>query len=74
MQENPCEIKGFLFSMFFLCCILCCILPKNNYFCFIRLLSLLLACLEGLKEQGRKGPVTEAIGKIEKHMSQEVHK
>lgn len=34
----------------------------------------LLACLKGLKEQGCNGPVTEAIGKIEKHMNQEAHK
>ncbi len=27
-----------------------------------------LACLKGLKEQGCNGPVTEAIGKIEKHI------
>lgn len=33
-----------------------------------------LACLKGLKEQGCNGPVTEAIGKIEKHMNQEAHK
>ena len=29
-----------------------------------------LACLKGLKEQGCNGPVTEAIGKIEKHINQ----
>jgi hypothetical protein len=33
-----------------------------------------LSCLKGLKEQGCNGPVTEAIGKIEKHMNQEAHK
>ena len=33
-----------------------------------------LACLKGLKEQGCNGPVTEAIGKIEKHLNQEAHK
>ena len=33
-----------------------------------------LACLKGLKEMGQNGPVTEAIGKIEKHMNQEAHK
>ena len=34
----------------------------------------LLACLKGLKEQGCNGPVTEAIGKIERHLNQEAHK
>lgn len=33
-----------------------------------------LACLKGLKEQGCNGPVTEAIGKIEKHLNQRAHK
>ena len=33
-----------------------------------------LACLKGLKEQGCNGPVTEAIGKIEKHLNIEAHK
>ena len=33
-----------------------------------------LACLKGLKEQGCNGPVTEAIGKIEKHLNQQAHK
>lgn len=33
----------------------------------------LLACLKGLKEQGCNGPVTEAIGKIEKHLNQRAH-
>ena len=32
-----------------------------------------LACLKGLKEQGCNGPVTEAIGKIEKHTNQKAH-
>lgn len=32
-----------------------------------------LACLKGLKEQGCNGPVTEAIGKIEKHLNQAAH-
>ena len=33
-----------------------------------------LACLKGLKEQGCNGPVTEAIGKIEKHLNLQAHK
>lgn len=33
-----------------------------------------LACLKGLKEQGCNGPVTEAIGKLEKHINQKAHK
>ena len=33
-----------------------------------------LACLKGLKEMGRNGPVTEAIDKIEKHINEEAHK
>lgn len=32
-----------------------------------------LACLKGLKEQGCNGPVTEAIGKVEKHINQSAH-
>lgn len=32
-----------------------------------------LACLKGLKEQGCNGPVTEAIGKIEKHLNRKAH-
>ena len=32
-----------------------------------------LACLKGLKEQGCNGPVTEAIGKVEKHINQAAH-
>lgn len=33
-----------------------------------------LACLKGLKEQGCNGPVTEAIGKMEKHINQKAHR
>ena len=33
----------------------------------------LLACLKGLREQGCNGPVTEAIGKLEKHINQKAH-
>lgn len=33
----------------------------------------LLACLKGLREQGCNGPVTEAIGRIEKHLNQKAH-
>lgn len=33
----------------------------------------ILACLKGLKEQGCNGPVTEAIGKMEKHINQKAH-
>lgn len=33
-----------------------------------------LACLKGLKEKGCNGPVTETIGKIEKHLNIEAHK
>ncbi len=32
-----------------------------------------LACLKGLREQGCNGPVTEAIGKVEKHINQKAH-
>ncbi|MBQ3404614.1 MAG: branched-chain amino acid ABC transporter permease [Oscillospiraceae bacterium] len=32
-----------------------------------------LACLKGLKEQGCDGPVTEAIGRIEKHINVQAH-
>lgn len=32
-----------------------------------------LACLKGLSEQGCNGPVTEAIGRIEKHLNQKAH-
>lgn len=34
----------------------------------------ILACLKGLKEQGCNGPVTEAIGKIEKHLNAQAHR
>lgn len=34
----------------------------------------LLACLKGLKEQGCNGPVTEAIGKLEKYLNTQAHK
>lgn len=33
----------------------------------------ILACLKGLSEQGCNGPVTEAIGKIEKHLNEKAH-
>ena len=33
-----------------------------------------LACLQGLKDQGCKGSVTVAIDKIERHINQEAHK
>ena len=33
-----------------------------------------LACLKGLSEQGCNGPVTEAIGKFEKHLNEKAHK
>lgn len=33
----------------------------------------LLACLKGLSEQGCNGPVTEAIGALEKHLNQKAH-
>ncbi len=33
----------------------------------------ILACLKGLKEQGCNGPVTEAIGRIEKHINKQAH-
>lgn len=32
-----------------------------------------LACLRGLHEQGCNGPVTEAIGKIEKYVNKKAH-
>jgi len=32
-----------------------------------------LACLKGLKEQGCNGPVSEAVGKIEKHLNEKAH-
>ena len=34
----------------------------------------ILACLNGLQEQGCNGPVTEAINRIEKHLNQNAHK
>lgn len=34
----------------------------------------LLACLKGLQEQGCNGPVTEAQGKLEKHLNKQAHK
>ena len=33
----------------------------------------LLACLQGLKEQGCNGPVTEAMDRIEEHLNQAAH-
>lgn len=33
----------------------------------------ILACLKGLKERGCNGPVTEAIGKLEKHINKAAH-
>lgn len=33
----------------------------------------ILAALKGLKEQGCNGPVTQAIGKIEKYLNQKAH-
>lgn len=33
-----------------------------------------LAALKGLSEQGCNGPVTEAIGKIEKHLNIQAHR
>lgn len=33
-----------------------------------------LACLKGLSEQGCNGPVTEAIGRIERHLNEKAHK
>lgn len=32
-----------------------------------------LACLQGLKEQGCDGPVTEALAKLESHLNQAAH-
>lgn len=31
------------------------------------------ACLQGLKEQGCNGPVTEALNKLDKHLNQAAH-
>ena len=33
----------------------------------------ILSCLKGLQEKGCNGPVTEAIGKIEKHLNEKAH-
>ena len=33
----------------------------------------LLACLQGLKEQGCNGPVTEAMNRKEEHLNQAAH-
>lgn len=33
----------------------------------------LLACLQGLKEQGCNGPVTEAMNRMEEHLNQAAH-
>lgn len=33
-----------------------------------------LACLQGLKEQGCDGPVTQAIKQIENHLNKQAHK
>ena len=33
----------------------------------------LMACLQGLKEQGRNGPVAEAMNRIEEHLNQAAH-
>ena len=32
-----------------------------------------LACLKGLQEKGCNGPVTEAIGRLEKHINKKAH-
>lgn len=34
----------------------------------------ILACLKGLQEQGCNGPVSEALGKLEKHLNKQAHK
>ena len=34
----------------------------------------ILACLQGLREQGCNGPVTEAIGRYENYLNQKAHK
>lgn len=34
----------------------------------------ILACLKGLQEQGCNGPVSEAQGKLEKHLNKQAHK
>lgn len=33
-----------------------------------------LACLKGLQEKGCNGPVSEALGKLEKHLNRQAHK
>lgn len=33
----------------------------------------IVACLEGLKEQGCNGPVTEALNRMEKHLNNAAH-
>ena len=33
----------------------------------------IMACLKGLREQGCNGPVTDALGKLEKHLNQAAH-
>ena len=38
------------------------------------IVSGLLACLQGLKEQGCNGPVTKGIEDINKYLNEEVHK
>lgn len=41
---------------------------ENTLICFG-----VLACLKGLKEQGCDGPVTEALGMLEKHLNKAAH-
>ena len=33
----------------------------------------ILACLKGLREKGCNGPVTDAVGRIEKHLNEKAH-
>ena len=33
----------------------------------------ILACLKGLQEKGCNGPVTKAVGRIEKHINKQAH-
>ena len=33
----------------------------------------ILACLKGLQEKGCNGPVSEAIGRMERHLNQKAH-
>ena len=33
----------------------------------------ILSCLKGLQEQGCNGPVTEAVGKLEKYLNEKAH-